>query len=287
MVFRIKWFLCLLTIMIAVFVLCCKDKEEETVKANLPALRVDNTCSKKGAPYVTCDWYHSADIIVTGTLVSIQLIESGAVMATSGHDGEFFDKCTGSLEPALEINIAVDAVLKGITRDHLSVRLGAMQLRMFDPKPTRGDDGQIEWIRQSRNGNGKALEEGQNIGVAAYYLQDADKYSTIVEPLFGMFGPNNNTLAFQEMHGFCSDLRPVGFTGLRMEDLNTLINNCSGSPSSKSIERRNSIINNIENRPEWTFAPLCSPDVIEEDPECSSDLDCSEGEKCIQGACES
>src|SRR5262245_8813395 len=122
--------------------------QTEVPKAELPALNTLSLCADHGkAPeeLSLCSWALAPDILVWGTIESLESVQSPSVVASS--DGRrLVDKCSGVVNPGLRIDLTVESYLRGSGPEKLSVFLGWEQIEAFRPMPALDrSSGKLVW----------------------------------------------------------------------------------------------------------------------------------------------
>lgn len=219
----------------------------------------------------------SADAIVIGVVKDLYFIESPAVN-TGDTDTDVSDNCIGRVTPAIEMILGISDTIKGEVSGEIKVRIGPEQYFRFLPQPRVVNDG-ICW----NDGSGacvSGIQPGMEIGMPLYHFQEMNVWSPVREFLFTVKG---GSLEFQNSTSECNHNKPLNLYGISIDKAKGLISICTDEFAEEAAKRKQQMLSASL---DVSVASSCSVEGSQQQPECSTDSDCSQGLVCRNGRCQ-
>jgi hypothetical protein len=237
---KVKVFIGMLLALVAGCSESASDKNQQPATqgvidvSSLPACVSEGDGFPLPAPEL-CVWAMSMDALVWGRLLDVQLSDSPAVdQRTDGWT--WAAGCPVGSSPALKLEVDITRSLRGSLAGRVVAVMGALQVSMLVPEPSRGSGNDVKWLTPNNGGGRGPLLPGRPIGLALQYVPTPGVWSVMGEAMFGL--GLDGRVVFQERTGPVFEPAPKGAAGMMPGEFDAAVATCSSAHAAAAAQRR-------------------------------------------------
>jgi len=172
----------------------------------------DTMCAEYECPTAfdradACAWAAQADAVVVARITGLDVVEHPAIGRSADGSPIEMPDCK-LINPALAIAMRVEHAMSGAVEGDITLRVGAHQLRFFEPPPHRGEDGSAQWTPTHLAGRGP-LRVGQRVVVGMHVFSGG--WSLMGDTILGV--GSDGRVHVPERKGDCLSTDPIGVDG--------------------------------------------------------------------------
>jgi len=266
----------------------CKDDSAGSRGYQLPTVVGVSSCGERPEGLDLCTWAHSADLVIHGTVGSVEGQYQQAVVANN--EAEITDDCEGTVFPSLKIRMSSFEVIHNSKAEYSKINdvvfyVGAWHARKLNPRPYFGTDGGLGWVSlDGSEANDLGILPGQEIGFALHY-STLDGVWSVLDELMFTYDRDEERLKFQKVFDNCIEAPPADRGDTDLEEVASEISSCGLDAREKAALRKDNKEKFLFTRADYYKSPECSPTDEPGGTGCTIDMECSGHSVCDNGRC--